>query len=78
MESTSARMSRLGKSLLTGVEILSVDEIVARIDAVTPDEVAQLAGELYGVETLAAAGVGPDGARFDDAVEAAALQRRAA
>jgi predicted Zn-dependent peptidase len=78
MESTSARMSRLGKSLLTGVEILSVDEIVSRIEAVTPDEVARLAGDLYGAGQLAAAGVGPDGARFDDAVEAAALQPRAA
>ena len=66
------------KSLLTGVEILSVDEIVSRIDAVTPDEVAQLAGDLYGAGQLAAAGVGPDEARFDDAVQAAALQRRAA
>src|SRR5262249_52265667 len=71
MESTSARMSRLGKALLTGVEILSVDQIMSRIDAVTADDVAALAGELYGAETLAAAGVGPDEARFDDAVEAA-------
>ena len=33
MESTSNRMSRLGKSLVTGSELLSLEELVERIDA---------------------------------------------
>ena len=46
MESTSNRMSRLGKSLITDTELLSLDEIVARVDAVTGDDVAALAADL--------------------------------
>src|SRR5215210_4309330 len=46
MESTSNRMSRLGKSLITGTELLSLDELVGRIDAVTGDEVAEIASDL--------------------------------
>ena len=46
MESTSNRMSRLGKSLITGSELLSLEELVERVDAVTGDEVAEIAGDL--------------------------------
>ena len=35
LESTLARMNRLGSSLLAGLPLLTVDEIVERIDAVT-------------------------------------------
>src|SRR5207248_4158785 len=35
LESTLTRMNRLGGSVLTGVPLLSLDEIVAAIDAVT-------------------------------------------
>ena len=34
LESTGARMSRLGISVLNGLPILSVDEVIERIDAV--------------------------------------------
>src|SRR6185436_1283454 len=34
MESTSNRMSRLGRSLITDTELLSLDRIIAEIDAV--------------------------------------------
>ena len=40
MESTLARMNRLGSSLLTGVPLLSLDEVLARVDAVTLEDVA--------------------------------------
>ena len=36
LESTSSRMTRLGKGVLTDTEILSLDELAARIEAVTP------------------------------------------
>lgn len=48
LENTRSRMSRLGKSAVTGTEILSVDELVARIDAVTPSDVHTLALTLFG------------------------------
>ena len=40
MESTSNRMSRLGKSLITDCELLSLDRILAEIEAVDADGVA--------------------------------------
>ena len=40
MESTSNRMSRLGKSLITDTELLSFDRIIAEIDAVEPENVS--------------------------------------
>ena len=48
LESTGARMSRLGISVLNGMPILSVDEVIERIDAVGHRRrCAQLAGELF-------------------------------
>jgi predicted Zn-dependent peptidase len=69
MESTSNRMSRLGKSLITDTELLSVERIIAEIDAVEPEQVTDLAGLLFAPERLSAAGVGPREERFLDAVE---------
>jgi predicted Zn-dependent peptidase len=71
MESTSNRMSRLGKSLITDTELLTFDRIFAEIDAVEPDEVAELCGVLLAPAQLSASGVGPDEQRFRDAVERA-------
>ena len=68
MESTSYRMSRLGKSLISDTELLSVDRIAAEIDAVTPDAVAELAGVLLAPEKLSAAGIGSGEERFREAV----------
>jgi predicted Zn-dependent peptidase len=69
LESTSNRMSRLGKALVTHSELLSLDEIVARIEAVTGDDVAGLAGDLLRLDRLSAAGIGPSEARFRAAVQ---------
>jgi predicted Zn-dependent peptidase len=69
MESTSNRMSRLGKSLITDTELLSLDRIVAEIDAVEPDALAELAGMLMAPECLSAAGIGPGEDKFLAAVE---------
>jgi predicted Zn-dependent peptidase len=68
MESTAARMSRLGKSLITDTELLSLDRLGAEIDAVEPDALAELAGVLLAPERLSAAGIGPSEDRFMDAV----------
>jgi predicted Zn-dependent peptidase len=69
MESTSNRMTRLGKSLISDTELLTFDRIFAEIDAVTADELAELAGVLLPPERLSASGVGPDEERFRRAVE---------
>ncbi len=68
MESTSNRMSRLGKSLITDTELLSFDRIIAEIDAVEPDGVAELAALLLAPERLSASGIGPSEARFKRAL----------
>jgi predicted Zn-dependent peptidase len=68
MESTSNRMSRLGKSLISDSELLTFERIIAEIDAVDEDALAELAGVLLAPERLSASGVGPDEERFRTAV----------
>ena len=68
MEATSNRMSRLGKSLITDTELLSLDRIAAEIDAVEADAVAELAGVLLSREKLSASGIGPSEERFKQAL----------
>jgi len=69
MESTSNRMTRLGKSLITDTELLTVDRIIAEIDAVDAEEIAGLATVLLAPDTLSASGIGPSEDRFVAAVE---------
>jgi predicted Zn-dependent peptidase len=69
MEATSNRMSRLGKSLITDSELLSLDRVIAEIDGVQPENVAELAELLLAPERLSAAGIGPSEERFTAAVE---------
>jgi len=64
MESTSTRMNRLGKSLITDSELLSLDRIVAEVDAVDAASVSALAAALLAPERLSAACIGPDEDRF--------------
>jgi len=68
MESTGNRMSRLGKSLITDTELLSLDRIIAEIEAVEPDDLAELARVLLATERLSVSGIGPDEERFLEAV----------
>jgi predicted Zn-dependent peptidase len=60
LESTGARMERLGASLLAGMPILAVDETIERIEAVDAKAVGELAAELLAPERLSAAAIGPD------------------
>jgi predicted Zn-dependent peptidase len=68
LESTSARMNRLGSEVLAGAPLLSLDEVVDRIDAVSVDDLAALVEELWPAERLSAAGIGPDESRFEEAL----------
>jgi predicted Zn-dependent peptidase len=69
MESTANRMSRLGRSLITDTELLSLDRLAAEVDAVEPEAVAELASVLLAPARMSAAGIGPDEDRFAAAVE---------
>jgi predicted Zn-dependent peptidase len=46
LEDTGSRMSRLGKGELLYDELLSVDDVLRRVDAVTPEAVRRVAAEL--------------------------------
>jgi predicted Zn-dependent peptidase len=61
-------MNRLGSEVLAGAELLSLDETVARIDAVSLEDLAALVDELWAPERLSAAGIGPEQARFEKAL----------
>ena len=78
MESTLARMNRLGSSLLMGVPLLTLDELIAAIDAVTLEEVGELAGALFDPGRMSAAGVGASEECFRRALEAVDPQLAAA
>jgi predicted Zn-dependent peptidase len=69
LEDTGSRMSRLGKGELLHRELLSVDQLLARIDGVTEADVARVAAELLaGQPSLAV--IGPFGDRdFSAAVQ---------
>jgi predicted Zn-dependent peptidase len=64
LESTAARMSRIAKSVLFDIELLTVDEMLAKLDAVTVDDLVELGTALYAPGELSAACVGPDEDRF--------------
>jgi predicted Zn-dependent peptidase len=67
-ESTGARMSRIARSVLFDTDLLSLDEMIARVDGVTADDVAELAREFYAPESLSAAAIAPDEDRFRKAL----------
>jgi predicted Zn-dependent peptidase len=50
LEDTGAKMTRIAKAELVYGELPTVDEILRRIDAVTVDDVGQLAADLYAGE----------------------------
>ncbi|MEW8977302.1 MAG: pitrilysin family protein [Symbiobacterium sp.] len=59
LESTSSRMSRLGRGELTRGFVYSPDEVIARVDAVTRNQVNELAHRLFVEERRVLAVVGP-------------------
>jgi predicted Zn-dependent peptidase len=59
-ESTAARMTRISRATLFSLPIESLDAMLAKVDAVTVEELSELATELYGAERLSASCVGRD------------------
>lgn len=68
LESPATRMHRIGRAVLSGTELLDVDEIVERIEAVTSDDIVALAQEFWDPSVLSVAAIGPS----TDAVREAA------
>ena len=58
LEDTGSRMSRLGKSELAYGEYLPLREVLARLEAVTEDQVREVAADLFARPTCLAV-VGP-------------------
>ncbi|MGO9790487.1 MAG: M16 family metallopeptidase [Solirubrobacteraceae bacterium] len=73
LESTGSRMSRLGSELLAGAPLLSLDEVVQQIDAVSLADLQELAEALWAPERLSFAGIGPDQDAFIAALDAVTL-----
>jgi predicted Zn-dependent peptidase len=75
LESTGSRMSILARSEIYYGRQITLDELIAKVDAVTADDVQQMAAELLEAPRLSMAAIGPfraDGAlakRMRDAFE---------
>jgi predicted Zn-dependent peptidase len=78
LESTASRMHRLGRSVLTGTPLLSLDEVIARLDAVDRDQLEALVSEFYTPEALSAAAIGRDESLFREALGSISQQLAAA
>ena len=70
LESTGARMSRLGTAVMNEMPIMEVDEMIERIDAVEMADVREIAAGLFAPERLSVVGVGPDEDVFREAIVA--------
>jgi predicted Zn-dependent peptidase len=61
LEDSGSRMSRIGKAELVQDELLSIDEVLARVEAVTLEDVREIAAQLFSQpELLAVVGPEPD------------------
>ena len=68
LEDSGSRMTRIGKSELRYGDVMGLDELLAEVDAVTPDDVAEVAAELLARPRCLTV-VGPFGEHdFDGAV----------
>jgi predicted Zn-dependent peptidase len=59
LESTSARMNRIGRSVITDSELLSPEEIAQRIEAVSAEDIRRLAKEHLNLDSIYLSAVGP-------------------
>ncbi|MGI5939509.1 MAG: M16 family metallopeptidase [Thermoleophilia bacterium] len=73
LESPASRMNRLGKGVITDTEILSLDELARRVDAVTSEQLLDLAAEVFQPGALSVVGIGSDESAFTDVIPADCL-----
>jgi len=69
LESTFARMTRLATAELHGMPLMSIDEVIERIEAVTREDLLGLVRELLAPERLSAAAIGGEEDVFRSALE---------
>ena len=69
LESTGARMNRLGSETLANAPLIGLDELEAKIDAVSIEDLVELSELLWDPARMVVAGIGPDEERFDTALE---------
>lgn len=61
LEDSGSRMTRLGKSEICQGELLSLDQLLKRIDAVTREDIKELAKKIFGPRKLVVTVIGPFG-----------------
>jgi predicted Zn-dependent peptidase len=59
LESTAARMNRIGRGVITGSELLTPEEISARIEAVSAEDIRRLARTHLNLNNMYLSAVGP-------------------
>ena len=59
LESTAARMNRIGRSVITGTELFTPEEIAARIDAVSAEDIQRLARDHLNLDQIYLSAIGP-------------------
>ena len=59
LESTAARMNRIGRSIITGSELLTPEDIAKRIESVTAEDIRRLARKHLNLDTMYLSAVGP-------------------
>jgi predicted Zn-dependent peptidase len=59
LESTSARMMRLGRSVMAEQKILTIDEVIKKIDEVTAEKIKNLAQKLFKPSRIVLTAIGP-------------------
>jgi len=68
-ESPGSRMNRIGRALVTDTELLTIDEIIGRVEAVTAEDILALAREFWQPESFSVAAIGPDEAEIRRGLE---------
>ncbi|MGH3088995.1 MAG: M16 family metallopeptidase [Rubrobacteraceae bacterium] len=69
LESTAARMNRIGRGVINGSELLTPEEISERIESVSADDILRLAKKHLKLENMRLSAVGPKELDLGDALE---------
>jgi predicted Zn-dependent peptidase len=59
LESTAARMNRIGRGVITGTELLAPEEMARRIEAVSAEDILRLAREHLNLKNMYLSAIGP-------------------
>jgi predicted Zn-dependent peptidase len=76
MESPGSRMQSLGRAVLMDLPVLSVDDVLEKIDAVTLDDVRAAVRRYWNLETWSTACIGAEAGPYRAATQAFAWEER--